>query len=319
MNHTPEKSGPLVGVVVVTYNGSYWIGSCIKSIQGSTYSNIVIVVIDNASRDDTVLILEKEFPGLKVIQFPRNRGYAAASNKGIEVVMSLGAEFVLILNQDIVLEEKCIEEMVWAAQEKGSSAIYSPFQLSYDGEHLDPIFARNVVGKSAEIVSDLWRGRLARTYQVEEIIGAAMMVHSRVLKSIGMLDELFFMYGEDSDYCRRAKCAGFYLCIVPSAVVRHWHALAQPTEGQSRVDFFFERSELLYLLKDPTQTFVHRILKATWCSFRGFWWNFRRGQIRRAAESIQTYFSVVKKLPYIERACRIDSRMIKKALMGDGK
>jgi GT2 family glycosyltransferase len=204
--------------------------------------------------------------------------------------------------------------MVMAAKERGNLGIFSPLHLSYDGQNVDPIFAKNVIGKSTEVINDLWKGRLARTYRVEEISGASMMMHRDVVEAIGMMDELFFMYGEDGDYCRKARCAGINLYMVPLAVVRHWHTIAHPANGPSPADLFFERSELVYLLKDPNQTFVKRVMRVTWCSSRTFWNNFRHGRIRGAVKSIWTYLSVIMLLPDIEKSWRLDCRMIQKAI-----
>jgi GT2 family glycosyltransferase len=221
-----------VDIIIISYNCHDLTLKCIDSIQ-STVKDIKygITVVDNASTDDTVDILEKDYPSVNIIQNERNMGYGAAANIGAR---QSGTPFIIISNADVIYHDGSIEKLIGYLKENPDTAVVSPqqqylngqWQYSYgdypgikDGlKHLFFIhYIENHIRRS------LWK-----IYKVDQmpsepdyLDGAVLAFRKKDYTGAGGFDEDYFFYSEEADICLRLKQAGKRVVFLPAARITH--------------------------------------------------------------------------------------------------
>lgn len=230
---------PRVAVVVVTFNSADVLAGCLRSIvTGRAGVRLrTVVVADNASRDDSVLIAKEaagELP-LQVVETGRNAGYAAAINAGTAALDLDGLDAVLVLNPDCRLGEGSLSALAGALQKPGRG-ISVPLLLNPDGS-LQPSLRRAPTVRGA-LVEAMAGGRVAgrfghwgelitdpREYENPGAFawatGAAMLISTETIRRVGAWDESFLLYSEETDFALRAADHGLALWYEPAAVVEH--------------------------------------------------------------------------------------------------
>jgi GT2 family glycosyltransferase len=220
-----------LSVVVVTYDSAAVIGDCLRSVGEHAGDDLDVVVVDNASTDDSVAVARAALPAATSIVLPANRGYAAAINAGIGAARSVDA--VLVLNPDVVIGARMRAQLVAAAV--GTTGVAVPRLLEADGTVARSIRREPTVGRAwAEA---LLGGGLAARLRAGEIVtaasayqrpqrvdwasGAVMLITRDCLEQVGPFDESFFLYSEETDFMLRARDAGFEVTYVPDAVAVH--------------------------------------------------------------------------------------------------
>jgi GT2 family glycosyltransferase len=219
------ESHPRVVVAILNYNGFEHTEECLQSLAKSTYQPLSITVIDNASTDDSVKKLKNILGKDELIELPVNGGYSYGNNVAIERAFVNGAQYVFIINNDIVMDPNCIEDLVLAASKNESIGIIGPKVLVYSEP--DTIDNAGIIG-SIPKARHAWIGMGEKdTGQYEKLIdilyqdGCALMVSKECYEKIGGFDEWLWTYSEESDLCMRAWLAGFRVCCLQKA--RVWH------------------------------------------------------------------------------------------------
>ena len=232
-----------VYVIIVTYNGMTWIDKCLSSLRNSTEANIPIIV-DNCSTDGTIEFIKEKYKEAVIIQNSENKGFGQANNQGIEYSYRNGGTHFFLLNQDAYVEPDTIK-LLADIQDKTEIAILSPIHLDGEGVLIDQqFFEYSVVNEhNREFVSDILLQRLNKVYCVDFVNAAAWMLSRRCVERIGGFDPVFFIYGEDSNYCQRVHFHNEKIAIVPSAKVRH----DRKVHGNTKV--YNKRAVLSLLLK----------------------------------------------------------------------
>ena len=213
-----------VYIIVVTFNGVLTIRECLSSVRSSVHP-VRCIVIDNASTDDTVSIIENDFPCVELIRSKENIGFGRANNIGLQRAFTVGTDFVFLLNQDAWIEPDTISELVRVSLEHPDYGIVSPVHMDREGQKLDAKFAhylREDEYACPGYFSDLALGKeLKQLYPVNFVNAAAWLVTRKCLNSVGGFCPLFFMYGEDDNYCQRVLRHGMSIGIAPNAYVTH--------------------------------------------------------------------------------------------------
>lgn len=251
-----------VAVIIVTYNGSRWIGACLESLRREREHQVIIV--DNASHDDTVQIVERECPQALVIRSAQNLGFGRANNLGITRALEMGAEYVFLLNQDTTVQEGAIAHLVGCMDRHPDFGVLSTLLLSYDGQGL-PTLLFQYMEQGGQFMLDLLAQKTSDVYSATFVPATAVLVRRAALQQVGGFDPLFFLYGEDVDLCRRMREAGWRLGVVPRAVVRHVSVASSPHRG-IRWHCNWEHTRLLLRLKEskrPVPVQLARVL-ASW-------------------------------------------------------
>ncbi|OQY28954.1 MAG: hypothetical protein B6244_05290 [Candidatus Cloacimonetes bacterium 4572_55] len=215
----------LVGIVVVLYNAFDDLEICMRSISKQTYSNYKIIIVDNASTDGSGKKAQAAYSNdARVILNSDNLGYPGAVNVGIREVKKMGCDYLFLLNEDMKLEDECLNALMTAAEkhpEAGAfgSLIYymdTPKEIwAFGGSVALPTCTCNHFGEEA----------LDRTVdsvlEVDYLPGTSVMYRTAIFEKTGPLDEELFMYWDDPDICFRIKKAGYKNLAVKNSVSYH--------------------------------------------------------------------------------------------------
>lgn len=215
---------PLVVSVILNTNRREDTLACLASLAESTYSNQRIIVLDNKSTDDSVVAIRNSFPSVEVIELEENHGYAGNNNVGIHAAVGQGADWVFVLNEDTVLDPECVTYLVDVGESSDQIGVVGPMVYHHDepeiiqsaGGLLGPYWESIHLGKD-----ELDHGQFGNPRPVEWISGCAIMVRREVIENAGVIDERFFYFWEETEWCVRASRAGWQIVHVPAA--RLWH------------------------------------------------------------------------------------------------
>lgn len=239
-------------VVLVNYKGWQDTIVCINSIKKSKDAPHIIVV-DNASGDESVVELKKAFPDLDLIESHINVGFSVGNNLGIAKALRMGARVVHILNNDTEVDPNLFfrayryvegknrisggkiyyaKGYEYHAEQKGKGNI-----IWYGGGYFDwgSVIARHIG------VDEEDRGQHDKIKPVDFITGCYLAVPRQVFKKIGMLDEPFFLYLEDTDFCLHAKAAGIEVMYNPNLIIHHRNS-SSTVAGSPLVDYYITRN-----------------------------------------------------------------------------
>ena len=214
-----ETSQPKIFVIILNFNGQDVLAQCLSSVYQSDYLNFEVVVVDNNSSDDSLEQARKSFSRAHFIKNSENFGFSKGNNVGIRWALEKFADYVLILNNDTIIEKATLSELVQAMQRNESFGIVSPVIFSADNSSV--WFAGGTVDWQKMRNNHIYEVKSDSPYPSEYISGCAMLVKKDVFIKIGIFDERFFLYYEDADFSMRAKKAGFDLLIVPTAHIKH--------------------------------------------------------------------------------------------------
>ena len=224
MNSSPLDSNDGLNrlwAIIVSYNGMTWIERCVDSLTDAGVKKIIVV--DNGSRDETVKWLQDNRPFVRIKPLNRNVGFGQGNNIGIQIALDSGAEWILLVNQDIICQPDSIGHLVGAILRQPQYGILSAFQLNGQGDSIDAFFRKYM---PPSFYDDLFFGKpISEIYPVTFVPAAIVLMPRKVLIEVGGFDPLFFLYGEDDDLCHRIQRAGWKLGVVPRAIVCHWHGL----------------------------------------------------------------------------------------------
>lgn len=217
-------------LIVVNYNTADLLKDCLDSIDKKKWKvGLQIWVVDNASTDDSVAMLKKNFPQVTIIQSNKNLGFAGGNNLGLKKVTS---KYALLLNSDTIVGDKALDNLVEFATE-GGYGICSCRLLNRDGTPQpntgDLPYPLAIFFWLAGLDDLPFFGSLLPSFHKKKInegkigwvAGTAMLISKPVLDKIGLLDEALFMYAEDTDFCLRAKKAGFKIGWTKKAQIIH--------------------------------------------------------------------------------------------------
>lgn len=242
------ENSNLASIIIPTWNGMDFIDGCLKAVLAQTYLDTEIIVVDNASSDGTADYISQNFPKVHLVRNQQNLGFAAGVNVGLRQAKG---EFLVLLNQDTVVDDNWLAELVNGMQADktvgiGGCKIYdwSKQKLWHTGVILDE--ARRFPRLRGTGETD--QGQYEKIEEMAAVVGAALALRRDLLQSIGFFDEDFYFYLEDTDYCLRAKEAGYKVMYYPKAVLRHYVA-ASLKKDSYEVFYRFHLSRLLFLLK----------------------------------------------------------------------
>jgi hypothetical protein len=239
---------------MVNYNGGAMLPECVRSCLREGIRPNQIVVVDNGSRDGSIDDLEAQIPGLILVRHSCNAGFARAVNLGIR---QTAAEFVLLLNNDAELESGALAAFAKGFDARPDLAIAGA-QLRYPDGRRQSSFAP-LPSVTEELLplpllrllaSDRFRRKTAETepFAAESVFGACLCVRAATLPRLGLLDEDFFFFFEEVEWCQRARRMGFEVWVLPSARARHGGgATANRFRGSARVEY--QRSKLTFFRK----------------------------------------------------------------------
>lgn len=209
-------------VIVVTYNGMQWLSRCLASVassgnpdddsgEGGQHLESMLYVWDNDSTDGSADFVKAHFPQAKLVRSADNLGFSRPNNMGMEYALSHGFDYVYLLNQDAWLEPGALEKLVAAAEAHPEFGLLSPLQMTDGYQSLDKNFVK-----------------CYRKRRVKFVMAAHWLIPVRALKQVGLFEEeLFPLYGQDDDWCRRLDYCGLKIGVVPEARAVHDRAFRE--------------------------------------------------------------------------------------------
>lgn len=242
-----EKLQPKIFVVVLNFNGENTLVACLSSIYQSDYLNFEVVVVDNDSKDGSLEQAKKDFSRAHFIKNPTNLGFSRGNNLGIRWALEKFADYIFILNNDTIVEKTTLSSLVSAMNDDFSVGIASP--IIFNANNTGPWFAGGEIYWQKMKTGHLLKIKSDKPYPTEYISGCAMFVRKDVFKKIGLFDERFFLYYEDTDFSLQAKNAGFKLIMVPLAHIKH---LEQSTALNKLKIYWLVLSGLIFFQKNAS-------------------------------------------------------------------
>jgi GT2 family glycosyltransferase len=246
-------SYPLVSIITVNYNQAKVTIEWLRSVQNISYPNYEIIIVDNASADNTLEDLLNGQQNVKFIKSSFNRGFAGGNNLGIA---SAKGELLLLLNNDTEVESDFLEPLVDCIQSNNKIGMISP-KIKYfcarntiqyaGGSEINPLTGRGKFIGSGEPDSNHYQTNKATAL----IHGAAMLVTRALINNIGLMEESFFLYYEELDWCERAKKAGYMLFVVGNSVVYHKESVSVGKGSALRM-FYVTRNRLMFMQRNFT-------------------------------------------------------------------
>lgn len=245
----------MVAVILVNYNGYEDTIRCLQSFREVRYKNYCIYIVDNGSTNNSYSVL-KEYCGCnkdiktKIIKSTANLGFSGGNNIGIKDALSAGADYILLLNNDTVVTPDFLDILVGNADE---NTIVAPRMMYwkdknivwYAGGQLSKIFGRawhNNINKELDSVID------TKHKEVTFISGCCMLIHREIFNKIGLLEEKYFLYYEDTEYCWRALNNGIRLYYVGDSVI--FHNVSSSTGHNSCLMNYYKIRNRMYLIKE---------------------------------------------------------------------
>lgn len=235
-------------IIILSWNGIKYLEACLNAVLAQEYSDFEVIVVDNASSDNSANFVAANFPQVKLIQHSRNLGFSGGMNAGTRIA---AGEIVVWLNQDTIVQKQWLPTLA-AAFKQADVGVAGCKILEADGKTL------NHAGGTLDInagetchfgAGEPDRGQYDQPADVEYVTGAAMAARKEVLNQVGLLDEQFFPgYYEDADYCVRVRNAGYKIRYNPEAVLIH-HVSAGTHDHWHRRRFYYYRNRLLFVLK----------------------------------------------------------------------
>lgn len=241
-------AAPRVAIVVVNFNGTDDTHKCLRSLRELDYPNVEVVLVDNGSKPQVGAEFAAAYPWVRVIQNPVNGGWAGGNNVGVRDALARGAEYFVLLNNDTVVAPNLVTRLL-----AGMSAGYGvvgpvvywmdePDVVMMDGCTFDAdgsasFFARPAIAPAPAIT------------EVEIVYGCCLTTSAEVFRRVGLLDERFFLIHEESDFCLRARRAGFRCGVLPEPLVWHKGSSSFQREGKPLQRYFDARNLFLLMRK----------------------------------------------------------------------
>jgi GT2 family glycosyltransferase len=217
-----SRPSPRVCTVVLNYNNISDTIETLKSIYHLNYEENSIILIENSTRKEVIQAIRSQYPALTIIENSENLGYAGGNNVGLKKAMETGANYIFILNNDVILEEDVLQKLVDAMEEDPQCSACQP---------LIAHFNNMAVIWSAGTKMYFGYPRLFRKGQRIEhkgtqrpplgLVGCALLIRVDSLRKIGLFDESLFLFQEETDWCIRSLSMGFHLLVASDAVVYH--------------------------------------------------------------------------------------------------
>jgi N-acetylglucosaminyl-diphospho-decaprenol L-rhamnosyltransferase len=256
-----NTSSVQLSIIIVSWNVRTLLHRAIQSIQqmGKADPDLEIIVVDNGSKDGTPEMIQANFPRVRLIANDYNAGFTRGNNQGIRVACG---EFILLLNPDTEIKKGALQQMVAYLKGHPDVGLVGPQLLNPDrtiqsSRRRFPTIP--ILFLESTWLQPLASGQALAQYYAEErsddevqsvdwVTGAAMMTRQSVIESVGVLDESFFMYSEELDWCRRIKEAGWDIVYLPEAKIIHYEGKSSEQVVPAR-HIYFQSSKVHYARK----------------------------------------------------------------------
>lgn len=246
-------------VVVLNWNSHEMTAECIRSLLAMGGTAFEILVVDNGSTDGSVELLPRQFPQISVLPQGRNLGFAAGCNIGMRLAMEQGAEFILLVNNDTIVDAGLLRELLTEAERNPEAAILSPKIYFFDDrELLWWAGGRFSLWTGIPILpgrKEKDRGQYDSIREIEWATGCVALLRVAALRQVGLFDERLFGNGEDLDLSIRVRQAGYGILYVPAAKLWHREGVDYRKNVGEYARYFTGTRNLLWLMHKHARPF----------------------------------------------------------------
>ena len=246
------ETPPQVTIIILNWNGLADTLACLESLMHLDYTgDCEILVVDNGSTDGSPPIIRERFPGVTLIEVGENLGFTGGNNVGLQWALERGSDYALLLNNDTEVAPDFLRLLVKAAETDPQVGIAGPTIYYYE----EPQTVWSAGGGIDWQRGTTWMvglderdtGQFGETpREMDFVTGCALLVKRDVLQRVGLLDDRFFTYYEDTEWCVRARRAGFKIVHVPAT--KMWHKIPlDARENSETVYYYMIRNRLLFL------------------------------------------------------------------------
>lgn len=266
---------PSISVIIPNWNGAQYLPTCLAALRRQTYRDFEVIVVDNASTDGSRELLARDYPEVRLVTLPENRGFTGACNAGLRAARG---EWLILLNNDTEADPGWLAAIADAGVRHPEAGLIASKIMLFDRRdvfHTAGDFYR-VDGLPGN--RGVWQRDVGQ-YQREEYVfsacGGAATYRRAMLEEVELLDEDFFYSCEDVDMAWRAQLAGWRCLYTPQAII--YHRLAA-TGGGATASFYDGRNFIYVIIKDYPGSLLRR-----------FWWKVLRAQLHIAIEALRAW------------------------------
>ncbi len=254
-----SKKPDKFAIIILNWNGLNDTLECLDSLKSLTYSSFEIILVDNGSTDGSLKTLKEHYPDLIYVENQTNLGFAEGNNRGIEVALDRGADFVVLLNNDTVVAPDFLNAFAAAGEEHPKAGALGA-KIFYHDEPATLWYAGGGVDRTSWSCYHIGNGRPDQSEKYRKIApteygcGCALAISKEAISKVGTLSPEYFLIWEEIDWCYRLRNEGFECLFVPGA--RVWHKISQSfAEGnRGRMwHYFYMRNRLLFIQRHATR------------------------------------------------------------------
>lgn len=244
---------PLIYIILVNYNGYIDTIDCVESLRKIKYLNYKILIIDNASTNDSLNYIKQSLADCIIIESKQNLGFAGGNNIGIKYALENGADYVLLLNNDTIVENDFLDKLVEVAQKDNNIGVVggkiyyhsNPKKIWYSGGKINKF-----TGSTKHLgVDETDKGQYDNLTYTEYVTGCMMLVSRKAIEKAGMMDEKYFLYYEETDWNIKIKNAGFKIIYTPYSKI--YHKVSSSTQKLNEsMGYYYDRNRYYFVMNN---------------------------------------------------------------------
>jgi len=294
-NYLPQE--PSVWALVLHWRGIEYTERCLTSLRGVKNSNFQILLVDNGSEDNDGEKLKNEFPEIEMLRLDTNQGFAGGCNAGMRYCLDKNADLIWLLNNDTTIPAETLDKLLEIAREYPKAAALGACIVENEADgRAKTVQARGVIDFT-KAKTYLKRDAQGRAVDCQWLSGSNLLLRADALKLVGLFDETYFLYFEDTELCHRLRLKGWQCILVPDALIAHTGNAS--TTGKRRFwrDYYYTRNRFLFFSQYLTGLkmlpayffiFTHLLRHAIVLPFRG---EKGRNQLRAELLGARDFFS----------------------------
>lgn len=242
---------PAVWCIVLAYNDVALTLECLATLRDQDYPNLYLLVVDNASPDGSAEVLRRRAPDVELLEAPENLGYAGGNNLGMRHALAKGAELLFLVNNDTRLDPHCVSALAEEIQKPPACGAVGPMVYTWDTWTVISSAGGEIAWEAADAINvgagEIDRGQYPPR-SVDFINGCGIMVSREAIAKVGLIDENFFMYWEETDWCTRMRKAGLDVRFQPAAKMQHRAPLTWREQSPMTL-YYMGRNRLLFFAR----------------------------------------------------------------------
>jgi GT2 family glycosyltransferase len=246
---------PLVYIIVLNYNGCRDTEECLESLEGVSYGNFRVVVVDNCSDDGSEAEIKAKYPGHTFIQTGKNLGYAGGNNKGIGLALENQADYICLLNNDTTVIPDFLEPLVNLLEQDKAVGIAGPKVCDYYDQEIIQATGSKAdlfLGKFYQLNRGKKKDQVQGVLEVDYVAGACLLIRSGLISKIGLVPEEYFLFFEETEWCLKAKRAGQRVVCVCESLIHHKGS--KSTEKVSGIqEYYMTRNQIIFEIRNASE------------------------------------------------------------------